>query len=155
VLFGTTPIFLSTMILALGILRQPSRLVARADLELLSLAAELVDGYFSWLVDNGAWPSIGSLLCERMTAFFNTFDTRRSVASRSTLPPQKAERVADAGPDSAMGEGGGLDNNPIQISFQCDMPDLGMGPFEDLQSDELWDVMGSDLLLDHNSFHVT
>lgn len=155
VLSSTTPIFLSAMVLALGILRQPSRRVARADLELLSLAAELVDASFSRWVDNGSWPSMGSLLCERVTAFFNTFDTRRSAASRSMLPPQNAERVSEAGPDSAMGEGGRLDNSPIQVSLQCDMPDLGMEPFEDLQFDELWDVMGSDLFLDNNSFHVT
>lgn len=154
-LSNTSTVFLSAIVLALGILRQPYRRVARADLELLSLATELVGGSFSrWTRSGGEWPSIGNQLCERVTAFFDMFNTRRSAPSRLTATPTRTERAFQAVPDPAAGDSGCF-SHPMSLSFQCDVPDPQMEPFEDLQFEELWDVMGSDLLLDHNSIHIT
>lgn len=154
-LSNTSTVFLSVIVLALGILRQPSRRVARADLELLSLAAELVEGSFSrWTRSGGEWPRIGTQLCERVTAFFDMFNTRRSAPSRLTVAPARTERAPPAVLDPAAGDGG-VFGHSMSLSSQCDMPDLQIEPFEGLQFEELWDVMGSDLLLDHSSIHLT
>ncbi|KAH7018031.1 uncharacterized protein B0I36DRAFT_394628 [Microdochium trichocladiopsis] len=54
VLLGANPMFVSAMVLALGILRQPTRRLARADLQLFHLALELVEEYLSrWVVMGG------------------------------------------------------------------------------------------------------
>lgn len=153
VLSTTSPVFLSAIILALGILRQPSRRVARADLELLSLATELVEGSFSRWARDSAWPSIGTLLCQRVTAFFETFDARRSTASRSTVPPPNTEQVSQT--ELEPTKEGGTVGPPLPFSSQYNTPGLQIEPFEDLQFDELWDMVGSDLLLDHGSSYIT
>lgn len=150
VLFSTTPIFISCIVLALGILRQPARRVARADLELLSLGTELVEGSFSRWVHGDGLSSMPALLCERVTEFFNAYDTRRPVASGSTALHRSTYGGTQPGMDSETGEAGGLDSIP----FSFDVSGLEMEPFEALQFDELWDMMGSDLLLDHSTIHV-
>lgn len=150
VLFSTTPIFMSAIVLALGILRQPSRRVARADLELLSLGTELVEGSFSRWVDGGALSSMPTILCQRVTEFFNTHDTRRPAATASIASPRNIERSSQVRVDSGTGEGRGLD----PIPFPFDASGLEMEPLEALQFDELWDMMGSDFLFDHSSIHV-
>ncbi|KAJ1324097.1 proline utilization trans-activator [Microdochium nivale] len=51
VLLGANPMLVSAMVLALGILRQPTRRLARADLQLFHLGLELVEEYLSrWVV---------------------------------------------------------------------------------------------------------
>lgn len=92
-----------------------------------------------------------ALLRERVTQFFNAYDTRRPAASGG---PMASPRSMEGGPQGRMdlvaGQGGGLD--PIPFSF--DASSLEMEPFEAMQFDELWDMMGSDLLFDHSTIHV-
>ncbi|KXJ86475.1 fungal-specific transcription factor domain-domain-containing protein, partial [Microdochium bolleyi] len=47
VLLGANPMLVSSMVLALGVLRQPTRRLARADLQLFHLGLELVEEYLS------------------------------------------------------------------------------------------------------------
>lgn len=68
VLLGANPMLLSGMVLALGILRQPLRRLARADLQLFHLSLELVEEYLGrWVVpglkgdeaEEGGWDNGG------------------------------------------------------------------------------------------------
>lgn len=146
-LFNITPIFLSTVVLALGILQQPARRVARADLELLGLASSFMETYLSRWVHEKAFASLGGLLFQRVAAFFHRPDHNDSALAGTSIP-------RSGHPNSPVSSEGG--NKPAYTPLGVQSAEEGqsgtqLGPFEGLQFDDLWNIIGGDLLLDDNA----
>ncbi|KAH7021365.1 uncharacterized protein B0I36DRAFT_388092 [Microdochium trichocladiopsis] len=95
----TSPLFLSIIVLALGILQQPQRRMASADLEMLSLGTELFETTLSrWMGnvgsasscdggDSGARPgfsSIGRTLHARVALYYKLFQERNLGKTMTT-----------------------------------------------------------------------
>ncbi|KXJ92552.1 hypothetical protein Micbo1qcDRAFT_173732 [Microdochium bolleyi] len=108
---GTSPLFLSTIVLALGILQQPLRRVARADLELLALGTELFENNLSrWMGGGGGaegsgspgttavapFTSIGRILYDRVSSYLGLFQGRArvTVATGDYTDPGSGEGAA-------------------------------------------------------------
>lgn len=144
VILGATPLYLAAVVLALSILRQPARRLARADLELLNLATEQVEDYFSRWIPNKEFIRGCSLLREQVSLAFHQFaaesrmGTNQKIRDSSTLPLERPEDADAALPNTAQAQS---DDWPEEL-------------FEGLQFDELWDIMGSDFLMGNGQISI-
>lgn len=144
VILGATPLYLAAVVLALSILRQPARRLARADLELLNLATEQVEDYFSRWIPNKEFIRGCSLLREQVSLAFHQFaaesrmGTNQKIRDSSTLPLERPEDADVALPNTAQAQS---DDWPEEL-------------FEGLQFDELWDIMGSDFLMGNGQISI-
>jgi hypothetical protein len=144
VILGATPPYLAAVVLALTILRQPARRLARADLELLNLATEQLEDYFSRWVPNREFIRGGALLREQLNIALNQYggnESRTRARSSRLMPNRYGEGLV---PDDTITAGGIQDN----------VDDWPEELFEGLQFDELWDIMGSDCLMGNDQFPV-
>ncbi|TLS26890.1 hypothetical protein PpBr36_05013 [Pyricularia pennisetigena] len=188
-LLGPNPPFLGAIVLALCILRQPTRRLARADLELLrsaTLYAE--DVYASWGYSEEFIRGC-SLLRERVQTVLDQLPESPSAGNRrpSTTtrqdPPTEQPAVAcsastlqsDPGGTTIMGsslnscnteqpqpEGreaaettNGYDcgfNNELHDHHRQDQALLDplLQPFEGIQFEDIWAMVGSDFMVDHD-----
>lgn len=101
-----SPLFLSTVVLALGILQEPHRRVARADLELLGLGTELLESKLSqWMsssnnIENqdgqprrANFANIGETLHSRVSSFYKLCsDAPRDASGASEIPALEYEQ---------------------------------------------------------------
>lgn len=143
VMLGATPLYLAAVVLALSILRQPARRLARADLELLNLATEQVEDYFSRWISNKDFIRGCSLLREQVSTAFLQF------AADSRLGG--AQRARDS---SAILLDRHEDADATTTSVQAQPDDWPEELFEGLQFDELWDIMGSDFLMGNGQISI-
>lgn len=141
---GATPPYLAAVVLALSILRQPTRRLARADLELLNLVTEHLEDYFSRWVPYQDFIEGCALLRRQVNAAFNqsNAESRHGSYQRASGPsacptPRRNEEVdilAATNPTALLSAHGNLDEWPDEL-------------FEGLQFDELWRIMDSDFLV--------
>lgn len=145
VMLGATPLYLAAVVLALSILRQPARRLARADLELLNLATEQVEDYFSRWISNKEFIRGCSLLREQVSTAFHQFaaDSRLGGAQRAR---DSSAILVDRHED------GDATTTTVQPQPQPD--DWPEELFEGLQFDELWDIMGSDFLMGNGQISI-
>lgn len=143
VILGATPLYLAAVVLALSILRQPARRLARADLELLNLATEQVEDYFSRWISNKEFIRGCSLLREQVSTAFHQF------AADSRLGG--AQRVRDSS-TTLIDRHEDADATTATVQAQPD--DWPEELFEGLQFDELWDIMGSDFLMGNGQISI-
>ncbi|ETS73250.1 hypothetical protein PFICI_14855 [Pestalotiopsis fici W106-1] len=144
VILGATPLYLAAVVLALSILRQPARRLARADLELLNLATEQVEDYFSRWIPNKEFIRGCSLLREQVSVAFHQFSAEPRLGA--TQKARDSSTVPMDRPDDA--------DAAISNTVQAQPDDWPEELFEGLQFDELWDIMGSDFLMGNGQISI-
>lgn len=144
IILGATPPYLAAVVLALSILRQPARRLARADLELLKLATEHVEDYYLRWVPNREFILGLSLLREQVNAAFHQFGAAGTRQRESSAVPRSNRREGGA-------QDGHASNGAVYDGTIDEWPEE---LFEGLQFDELWDIMGSDLLMGNNQLSM-
>ncbi|KAH8671720.1 fungal-specific transcription factor domain-containing protein [Xylariales sp. PMI_506] len=149
IVLGLTPIYLSAIVLALGILRQPTRLLARADLELFNIITELVDKHCSTWLPNSINSISSASLRERVNTFYNRFGSRGLAAldkphTWPQLPTETQVPTSPGSPSTNLVVGGVLETSLGQFDFGH-LTDLTSDSLESFGFDELWNMMGPDL----------
>ncbi|KAI1866764.1 hypothetical protein JX265_001137 [Neoarthrinium moseri] len=183
-ILGATPPFLAANILALTILRQPARRLARADLELLNLATEHVEDHFSrWVRGRDAESFVEgcAVLRDRIGEAFAKYHASPSgsVGVVGGQGPAATPLTADTA-GTGSGDAYARNGEPVQdgISQQEVLPgggstatafpstvttshgasgvdELPSELFEDLQFDELWGMMGDDFLIGTEQIYLS
>jgi hypothetical protein len=150
VVLGATPLYLAAVVLALTILRQPGRRLARADLELLNLATEQLEEYFQRWVPDRDFIHGCALLREQVNAAFRRFGGAERRQPGGEKQPDSPRAVGARGLEEGVlpDESGAADGMRV---YAEEWPDE---LFEGLQFDELWDIMDSNFLMGNDQWVI-
>lgn len=148
-----SPTYLAAVILALGVLRQPSSRLVRSDIELLCSATELVEAWFLGRGFSEAFTQTCGLLRERVVAVFQRVLQRGSGSSGSTEPGSRnsgGHHVAGAGGEQwSLGAGGSSLVGPgaVVSNMENQHQQQGMDVFGGFEFEDLWNLTDLDFMV--------
>ncbi|KAK7993682.1 g protein-coupled receptor protein [Apiospora arundinis] len=161
---GTQP-FLAAVVLALSIMRNPRKRMARADLELLSEATEYCEDQFHRVHQDPDFIKGCSILRERVQSICREVGREQRYQNGTpTITTTMSKPVPENGNNNCRGESSEI-GTAEALSSDLPMPTgstLGpqldssvlFDPFAGLPLDELWPMLGTEFLIDDNQSFI-
>ncbi|KAK8116751.1 uncharacterized protein PG998_005032 [Apiospora kogelbergensis] len=160
-IFAVTQPFLAAVVLALNIVRNPQKRMARADLELLSEATEYCEDQYHRIHQDPDFIKGCSILRERVQTICREAgrEQRHGGTAAATTPETNSESSNELSGGSGNGSAPALPSDQLRpAAITTPGPQLHSStlfdPFAGLPLDELWPMLGTEFLIDDNESYI-